>query len=177
MCFYYQCIFNKTDCWCDMRCSCLAKKKRWIKQTRCMKNSSFIVADFADGIDHTLSPRNPFNRWMLKCLKEYHGSLHQSKKLLSLCPRYVSPTCDSTHVCTPWKGSTDTGLSTVRRKAGCVLRISYSYIIDNGMDEIANKSHNTFCVTVFYVKQKMLRQNWCPTRSSKKSIATKAKEL
>lgn len=69
-------------------------------------------------------------------------------------PRYVSPTCDSTHVCTPGKGSTDTGLSTVRRKAGCVLRISYSYIIDNGMDEIANKSHNTFCVTVFYVKRK-----------------------
>lgn len=24
-----------------------------------MKNSSFFVADFADGTDHTLSPRNP----------------------------------------------------------------------------------------------------------------------
>lgn len=21
MCFYYQCIFNKIDCWCDMKCS------------------------------------------------------------------------------------------------------------------------------------------------------------
>lgn len=50
---------------------------------------------------------------------------------------------------------------------------SYSYIIHNGMDEIANKAHNTFCVTVFYVKQKMLRQNSCSKWSSKKSIQPK----
>lgn len=77
------------------------------------------------------------------------------------------------YTCTPGKGFTGTGSSTVRQKAGCVLRVSYSYIIENGMDEIVNKSHNTFCVIVFCGKQKMLGQYTFPRRSSEKSIATK----
>lgn len=88
MCFYYQCIFNKTDCWCDTRCSCLAKKQRWIKQTRCKKNSSFVVAGFADGINW-----HPpfFNWWMLWMFKRMSWVITSVQKVAVVLPLVCLP--------------------------------------------------------------------------------------